>query len=83
MDREGAIERFITSGISDAERAGIGDLPHGRGLLGLIIRENRNYRIPDIGEHPESYGFPANHPPMHSFLGMPITARAKSWVGST
>ena len=77
VDRHGAIERFITSGISEAERAGIGDLPHGRGLLGLIIRANRTYRIPDIGEHPESYGFPANHPPMHSFLGMPITARAE------
>ena len=46
MDAQGAIERFITSGISDEDRARIGDLPHGRGLLGLIIRENRTYRIP-------------------------------------
>jgi Rrf2 family protein len=74
VDADGAIERFITSGISDEARARIGDLPHGRGLLGLIIRENRTYRIPDIAAHPESYGFPPNHPPMTSFLGMPIRA---------
>jgi signal transduction histidine kinase len=73
VDRDGAIERFITSGMSDETRNAIGDLPHGRGLLGLIIRENRTVRIPTIGAHPESYGFPPNHPPMQSFLGMPIT----------
>ena len=73
VDRDGAIERFITSGMSDETRAAIGDLPHGLGLLGLIIRENRTVRIPEIGAHPESYGFPPNHPPMDSFLGMPIT----------
>lgn len=73
VDAQGAIERFITSGISDEDRARIGDLPHGRGLLGLIIRENRTYRIPDIATHPERYGFPPHHPEMHSFLGMPIT----------
>ena len=72
VDDAGTIERFITSGISDEERARIGDLPLGRGLLGLIIRENRSYRIPDIGAHEESFGFPPNHPPMRSFLGMPI-----------
>ena len=74
VDREGAIERFITSGISDDERARIGDLPRGRGLLGLIIREDRSYRIADITRHPERHGFPAHHPEMHSFLGMPIRA---------
>jgi len=73
VDEAGAIERFITSGMSDETRAGIGDLPRGRGLLGLIIRENRAVRIPRISAHPESYGFPPNHPPMDSFLGMPIT----------
>ncbi len=73
VDPNGAIERFITSGISDEARAAIGDLPRGRGLLGLIIRENLTWRIPEIADHPESYGFPPNHPPMHSFLGMPIT----------
>ncbi|HSK92936.1 MAG TPA: GAF domain-containing sensor histidine kinase, partial [Candidatus Angelobacter sp.] len=75
VDEHGAIERFITSGISDEERRAIGDLPRGRGLLGLIIREHRTYRIPEIGAHPESHGFPPNHPPMHSFLGTPITTK--------
>jgi signal transduction histidine kinase len=75
VDRDGAIERFITSGISAEARERIGDLPRGHGLLGLIIRENRTYRIREIGAHPESYGFPPHHPPMHSFLGMPILSR--------
>jgi signal transduction histidine kinase len=75
VDGDGAIERFITSGISDAQRARIGDLPRGHGLLGLIIRDNRAFRIPEIASHPESFGFPAHHPPMTSFLGMPITNR--------
>lgn len=73
VNADGTIERFITSGMSDETRKTIGDLPHGRGLLGLIIRENRTVRIPEIADHPESYGFPPHHPPMHSFLGMPIT----------
>ena len=77
VDPEGAIERFITSGISDEERARIGDLPRGRGLLGLIIREDRPYRIRDITRHPERYGFPPHHPEMHAFLGMPIRARGE------
>ncbi len=75
VDRDGVIERFITSGMSDETRATIGELPHGRGLLGLIIRENRTVRIPEIAAHPESYGFPPHHPPMASFLGMPIQNR--------
>jgi len=72
VDGDGQIERFITSGISGEERKRIGALPRGRGLLGLIIRENRTYRIPDIAVHAERYGFPLEHPEMHSFLGMPI-----------
>ena len=72
VDRDGTIERFITSGMSDETRDAIGDLPHGRGLLGLIIRENSTVRIPEIAAHPESHGFPPHHPPMSSFLGMPI-----------
>ncbi|MCV0403282.1 MAG: GAF domain-containing sensor histidine kinase [Chloroflexi bacterium] len=73
VDSQGGIEQFITSGISGEDRARIGDLPRGHGLLGLIIRESRTYRIPDIGAHPERFGFPAHHPEMRSFLGMPIT----------
>jgi signal transduction histidine kinase len=69
---EGRIERFITSGISAEHRRRIGDLPEGHGLLGTIIREGVTVRIPDIAGHPDTYGFPPNHPPMRSFLGTPI-----------
>ena len=72
------IERFITSGMTSHEREAIGPLPRGRGLLGLIIREERSYRIPDIAAHPDSSGFPPNHPPMTSFLGVPVTSRGRS-----
>ena len=77
VDDQGYIMQFITSGITAEERAAIGDLPRGHGLLGLIIRENRSYRIPSIADHPESYGFPPNHPPMQSFLGVPVTVKAE------
>lgn len=69
---DGLIERFITSGISPEHRARIGALPRGHGLLGTIIREGMSLRIPDIATHPDTYGFPPEHPPMHSFLGMPV-----------
>ena len=75
---EDRIDRFITSGMPPHEREAIGPLPRGRGLLGLIIREERSYRIPDIAAHPDSSGFPANHPPMTSFLGVPVTSRGRS-----
>jgi signal transduction histidine kinase len=77
VDEDGTIAEFVTSGITADQRAAIGDLPRGRGLLGLIIRENRSYRIPVIGAHPESYGFPPNHPPMTSFLGVPVTVKGE------
>ena len=72
VDRAGRIERFITSGISPARRARIGSPPRGHGLLGTIIRDGVSLRLPDIKEHPDSYGFPPNHPPMRSFLGVPV-----------
>jgi len=78
VDRLGRIERFITTGISPAERAAIGPLPHGRGLLGLIIREQRSIRTADIADHPASIGFPPNHPPMRSFLGVPVTSGGRA-----
>jgi signal transduction histidine kinase len=74
----GVIERFITSGIDRETRARIGALPHGRGLLGLIIRENSSFRIPDIAVDPRRAGFPPNHPPMHTFLGVPVTVKGRS-----
>src|SRR5215471_9759645 len=67
-----SLATFVTSGIDDALRARIGDLPHGRGLLGLVIREATPVRTRDIARHAESVGFPAHHPVMHSFLGVPI-----------
>ena len=72
VDEMGRIERFITSGLDEATRERIGALPEGRGLLGLIIRENRSYRIRDLNTDPRRHGFPPNHPPMTSFLGVPI-----------
>ena len=77
VDEQGIITRFITSGITIEQRRAIGDLPRGRGLLGLIIRENRSYRIPKISAHAESHGFPANHPAMDSFLGVPVTVKGQ------
>ena len=68
---------FITDGVTDEERARIGDLPHGRGVLGVLIRDPRPLRLRDIGEHPDSYGFPPNHPPMRSFLGTPVSIRGE------
>lgn len=66
---------FITHGIDAELHARIGDLPHGRGVLGLLIDEPRPVRMPDITQHPQSYGFPPHHPPMHSFLGVPVRIR--------
>ncbi|MER7165899.1 GAF domain-containing sensor histidine kinase [Micromonospora sp. NPDC000207] len=70
---------FIVHGIDDELRARIGDLPHGRGVLGLLIDDPRPLRMPDITQHPRSYGFPANHPPMHSFLGVPVRIRDQAF----
>jgi signal transduction histidine kinase len=72
FDVDGRIEQFITSGIDADLRARIGPLPQGHGLLGTIIRDGATLRIPDISRHPESSGFPPNHPPMRSLLGVPI-----------
>ena len=78
FDPTGTVEQFITSGITPEERALIGPLPHGLGLLGLLQREPRALRMRDIKEHPASVGFPPNHPPMRSFLGTPILWRGKA-----
>jgi signal transduction histidine kinase len=78
VDANGRIERFITVGVTTEERARIGAPPRGHGLLGLIIRERHSYRIPDIADHPDSFGFPPNHPRMQSFLGVPVISRGRS-----
>jgi signal transduction histidine kinase len=66
---------FITDGLTVAEQEAIGDLPTGRGVLGLLIDEPRPVRLADISEHARSFGFPPNHPVMRSFLGVPIRVR--------
>ncbi|MEU0815983.1 sensor histidine kinase [Streptomyces mirabilis] len=71
------LSAFITVGIDDERRSEIGALPSGHGLLGELIRHPVPLRLPELSEHPESYGFPAHHPPMHSFLGVPIRVRDK------
>ena len=69
------LESFTTYGVDEELRAKIGEPPRGHGILGLVIREARPIRLPDISRHPDSYGFPPHHPVMHSFLGVPIVGR--------
>jgi two-component system, NarL family, sensor histidine kinase DevS len=80
LDAERArLERFITRGIDERGRRQIGDLPRGRGVLGVLIEDPRPLRLADVGQHPDSYGFPAGHPAMTSFLGVPILIRGEAW----
>jgi signal transduction histidine kinase len=69
------LAQFITVGIDDPAHEAIGELPEGHGILGLLIVDAKPLRLPDLMEHPDSYGFPPNHPPMRSFLGVPIRLR--------
>ena len=78
VDQDFGIERFITSGVSRAERERIGPPPHGHGLLGVIARDARPIRVHDIGTDPRRFGFPQNHPAMHSLLGVPVGAKGRS-----
>jgi signal transduction histidine kinase len=70
--KERRLDRFITHGVSPAQTRAIGELPKGHGILGLIIDRPEPLRLHDITAHPESYGFPPDHPPMRSFLGVPV-----------
>src|SRR5207244_7692166 len=69
------LERFVTTGIDAETRAAIGELPHGRGILGVLIRDATPLRLHDLAQDPRSVGFPPGHPPMRSFLGVPIMLR--------
>jgi signal transduction histidine kinase len=78
-ERRTELERFITRGIEPEQHRAIGDLPRGRGILGLLIHDPQPLRLSDIGEHPKAYGFPPGHPLMHSFLGVPILIRNQAF----
>ncbi|MEZ0094378.1 GAF domain-containing protein [Streptacidiphilus sp. EB129] len=71
------LSQFITVGLDDERVAAIGPLPQGHGLLGELIRHPTPLRLPELAAHPASYGFPPHHPPMHSFLGVPIRVRGE------
>jgi signal transduction histidine kinase len=73
------LERFINVGIEEEGRREIGNLPRGRGVLGELIREPAPLRLHDVERHPHAYGFPPGHPPMHSFLGVPIKVRGETY----
>lgn len=77
-DRE-QLARFLTSGIGAEQQRTIGDLPRGHGILGVLIEDPEPLRLADLHDHPRSFGFPANHPPMTSFLGAPIVVRGAAW----
>jgi signal transduction histidine kinase len=73
------LERFVTTGIDPDTHAAIGDLPRGRGILGVLIRDAEALRLHDLSEDPRSVGFPPNHPPMRTFLGVPILLRGAAY----
>jgi signal transduction histidine kinase len=76
LDRTGShLERLFTTGIDDATRARIGGLPSDHGVLRILLREARPVRVADVTKEPHFFGFPAGHPPMRSFLGVPIFVR--------
>ena len=76
VDKTGqSLERFLTTGIDAETYASIGELPRGRGILGVLIRDARPLRLRDLADDPRSVGFPRNHPPMRTFLGVPIVLR--------
>jgi signal transduction histidine kinase len=80
IDRERrGLERFMTTGIDDLTHATIGELPRGRGILGVLIDEAKPLRLRSISDHPRSVGFPPNHPTMTTFLGVPVVLRGVAY----
>ena len=73
------LERFLTAGVDETTRRAIGELPRGSGILGELIRHPEPLRLADISQHPRSYGFPPEHPPMTTFLGAPVLVRGEAW----
>jgi signal transduction histidine kinase len=80
IDREGhGLERFVAHGLDADEQRAIGDRPRGRGILGLLIEDARPLRLADLSTHPRSVGVPEHHPPMRSFLGVPVVLRGVAY----
>lgn len=78
LDAEGEyLQQVVTAGITPEQRAALGAPPRGHGLLGALIHEGKPIRIPEIADDPRSVGFPPNHPPMHSLLGVPIRSKGR------
>jgi GAF domain-containing protein len=73
------LERFLTTGVDRETHRAIGELPRGRGVLGVLIQEPKPLRLRNVGGHPQSYGFPPGHPPMNTFLGVPVLIRGEAW----
>ena len=75
IGEDGTLREFITVGVDFETHEAIGNLPEGKGILGLLIVEPRPIRLQKLSDHPDSFGFPPNHPRMDSFLGVPIRVR--------
>jgi signal transduction histidine kinase len=78
-ERRTELSQFLTSGIDEESHRKIGDLPRGRGVLGVLIEHPEPLRLPDVGAHHRSYGFPDGHPVMRSFLGVPVIVHGEAW----
>jgi signal transduction histidine kinase len=78
-ERREGLANFVTHGVDESTRSAIGDLPRGRGILGVLIQDPRPLRLDSVGEDPRSYGFPPGHPPMTTFLGTPVLVRGEAW----
>jgi len=76
-DSQGYLTSFLTSGMTPEEEALIPESPHGKGVIGLLVQERKTIRLPNLREHPASVGFPSGHPPMSSFLGVPIFSHGR------
>src|SRR3990172_12444367 len=77
LDGKGGLSRFITAGIDEKTKRAIGPLPVGKGILGVLVHEARPLRLKDLTKDPRAHGFPPNHPPMRSFLGVPVVSKGK------
>jgi len=79
LDGKGGLSQFITAGIDEKTKQAIGPLPVGKGILGVLVHEAMPLRLKDLTKDPRAHGFPANHPPMRSFLGVPIISKGKAF----